>query len=670
MDFLTYALATVVNVAVVAVVTRRLLGVPVGWPRTIVVSLLMLGTFSGVGTWITAALHLDLAATDQVAATAAILGLTVGWLLAAQVAILAVLEAFVPTGTLPGPVALLRSVPLRRRRAVRYSKIVRIAAAHGLSAYLRPTGARAAGDVPASKVARSLREALTEGGVTFIKLGQMLASRPDLLPEAYVGELSSLQSNVPPAPWPQIHSVLAREVGRPLDEVFEHVDEVPVAAASVAQVHRARLIGGEEVVVKIQRPEARRQALADLDIVLRLGAWLDRTTGWGRRLGVDGLAKGFARSLEEELDYRVELGNMRAVAEGVARAGFPRVTVPRAREDLSTSHVIVMERMSGSPVSAAEPVLSRFSPAERRQMAEDLLGVVLHQVVITGVFHADLHPGNIFVSEEGGLGLLDLGAVGRLDRGARTSIGLLLAAVDRQDSLGAADALLDLLDRSEHLDDRRLEREVGQLILRHGSGLSSAGSAALFVDLFRLVLDHGFAVPSQVAAAFRALGSLEGSLRLISPGMDLVEAAREQGRGLVTQTMTPAAAKETLEAQLASLLPVIQRLPRRINKITEDVEAGRLTVNVRALGDPRDRAFITGIVHQVVMTALAAACVLGGILLVASDGGPMMTPTVELNSFLGFTLLFFGFVLGSRVLVLIFHQHRTTADALRSDWRR
>ena len=667
MDFLAYALATVVNVAVVAVVTRRLLGVPVGWPRTIIVSLTMLSVGTGLLNWISTALNLDMRPTGpSVAATGAIVILATAWLLAAQVMVLAILEAMVPTGTLPGPFSLLRSLPARRRRAARYTAIVRIAASHGLGAYLRPT--RTGTDVPDSKVARSLREALTDGGVTFIKLGQMLSSRPDLLPEAYVRELSELQSNVPPAEWPRVRAVLERELDQPIDEVFEHIEDVPVAAASVAQVHVARLVGGQEVVVKVQRPDARRQALADLDIVLRLGAWLERRTSWGRRLGVESLAKGFARSLEEELDYRVELGNMRAVAEGVSHASRPRVQVPRAREDLSSSRVIVMERMQGRSVSTAQEFLGGFSAVERRAMAEDLLGVVLHQVVVTGVFHADLHPGNIFVSEEGQLGLLDLGAVGRLDRGARTSIGLLLAAVDRQDSLAAADALLDLLDRGEPLDDRRLEREIGQLILRHGSGLSPTGSAALFVDLFRLVLDHGFAVPSQVAAAFRALGSLEGSLRIICPGMDLVEAARQQGRGLVTHTVTPAAARETLEAQLASLLPVIQRLPRRINKITEDIEAGRLTVNVRALNDLRDRAFITGIVHQFVMTALAAACVLGGILLVASEGGPMMTETVPLNAFLGFTLLFFGFVLGSRVLVLIFHQHRTTAAALHSEW--
>ena len=145
-------------------------------------------------------------------------------------------------------------------------------------------------------------------------------------------ELSLLQSNVPPAEWPRVRAVLEQELSRPVEEVFAQSTRSPVAAASVAQVHLARLVGGEEVVVKVQRPDARRQALADLDIVLRLGAWLERTTSWGRRLGVESLARGFARSLEEELDYRVEQANMRAVSEGVAHAGRPRMHVPmRAR---------------------------------------------------------------------------------------------------------------------------------------------------------------------------------------------------------------------------------------------------------------------------------------------------------------------------------------------------
>lgn len=662
MDVLAYGTATVLNVAIVSFIVRRLLGVPVGWPRTILVGLLVNGASSGLLTWMSTTMRLDVTRpSEALVPTAAILTLGLAWIIGAQVAILAMLEAFVPTGSLPGPVAFLRSLPARRRRAARYTSIVRIAAAHGLGIYLRPTPRSQ--PAPASKVAHSLRGALTEGGVTFVKLGQMISSRPDLVPDAYIRELSQLQSHVPAQPWAHVSEVLEADLGRPAAEVFADIDEEPVAAASLAQVHLARLRSGEEVVVKIQRAGARAQTMADLDIILRLAHWLDRATGWGRRLGVRALADGFADSLREELDYRVELDNMRAVGVALERAGRDRVRVPRAHADLSSARVLVLDRMPGRPVSESAAVLDRFPAEERRQMAGDLLGTVLHQVVVSGVFHADLHPGNIFVADDGRLGLLDFGAVGRLDGGARSAIGMLLGAVDRQDSLVATDALLDLLDRGEALDDRRLERDLGQLILRHAaipSGPSGAGSAALFVDLFRLVMDHGLAVPAQVAAAFRALGSLEGSLRLISPGMDLVSAARDEGRGLVTEQLSVPEARQRIEGQLAALLPMLQRLPRRVGKLAEDLEAGRLTMSVRAFRDPQDRAFITGIVHQLVLTALAAACTLGGVLLLMGEGGPMMTEAVRLNAFLGFVLLFFGFVLGSRVLVLVFHQHRAT----------
>jgi ubiquinone biosynthesis protein len=661
MDLLVYLVATTINVALVSFVVRRLLGVPVGWPRTILLSLLFQAGSAGLLGWVEQTLGLDMSVTStSLAQAAAILGLVLAWLIAAQVAILAILEAFVPTGSLPGPVALLRSLPARRRRAARYTSIVRIAASHGLGAYLRP--ARSGPDVPASKVARSLRLALTEGGVTFVKLGQMLSSRPDLLPEPYVRELSVLQDRVPAQPWPEVERVLEAELGRPVADVFARIEHEPVAAASVGQVHRATLLSGEDVVVKVQRTGARRQTTADLDIILRLSRWLDRTTGWGRRLGVRGLAEGFAASLEEELDYRVELRNMIAVADGLAQTGSDRIRVPRAHDCLCTERVLVMSLLPGRPVSEAADVLAPLTAGDRKSMAEDLLGVVLRQVVVAGVFHADLHPGNVFVSPDGSLGLLDFGSVGRLDHGARTSIGLLLAAVDRQDSIAAADAVLDLLDRTGRVDDRNLERDLGQLMLRHASGAGVGGSAAMFVELFRVVLRHGLAVPPQVAAAFRALGALEGSLRLISPGIDVVEAARTQGRGLVQSTFTPEAVRTTLESQLATVLPLLQRLPRRVGKITEDLEAGRFTVSVRALADPGDRAFLTGIVHQLVMTLLAAASVLGGIILVASQGGPLMTGQVRLYPFLGFVLVFFGFILGCRVLALVFHQHRVTAE--------
>ena len=233
--------------------------------------------------------------------------LFVAWVVAVEVGVLVILEALLPTGSVPGPVELVRTAPARVRRARRYAQIVRIAARHGLGRYLTP---RPPDHEPGVATARALREALTAGGVTFVKLGQMLSTRSDLLGPSYVAELSRLQSDVAPEPWETVRRTLVEELGRDPDEVFDEVDPVPLAAASVGQVHRARLASGEDVVVKVQRTDARAQVTADLDIVERLAAWLQRTTPWARALGVRDLAAGFAQSLDEELDYRVEAANV------------------------------------------------------------------------------------------------------------------------------------------------------------------------------------------------------------------------------------------------------------------------------------------------------------------------------------------------------------------------
>ena len=314
-----------------------------------------------------------------------------------------------------------------------------------------------------------------------------------------------------------------------------------------------------------------------------------------------------------------------------------------------------MERMSGTPVSRAAPLLATMDPSLRQEMAHRLLRAVLRQVLVTGVFHADLHQGNVLVDETGRLALLDLGAVGRLDSGSRDALALLLHAVERRDSVAATDAVLDLLDRPDDLDDRAFERELGQLLQRF-AGAGGGGSTGMFQALFSLVIRHHFAVPPQVAAALRALGALEGTLWSISPQVDLVAAAREEGRSVLASRFGPSEVRAALEDQLVTLLPLLHRLPRRINAISEGFERGRAVVSVRVLADERDRGFVTGIVQQVTTTLLAAACALGGIILLVSDTGPYMLPTLRLYTFLGATLFFFGFVLAARALVLVFRR--------------
>ncbi|WP_017595829.1 ABC1 kinase family protein [Nocardiopsis potens] len=633
---------------------RRVLGVPIGWPRVVVVGFAVLASAYGAVYAVLASSGLELspgAAEADPLPYLVLPLLAMAWTFLGGLVVLVLLEIFLPTGTLPPVRALLTGWRARARRARRYAQITAIAAKHGLGAHLR--GRRRTAPVQGmAKTARSLTAALNEAGVAFIKFGQMLSSRPDLVPDVFVRELSRLQTAADPEPWPRIEAAIEEALGRPLGEVFASVDPEPLAAASVAQVHAAELLGGERVVVKVQRPGAQRQVEADVDILLRLGRRLDRGTAWGAALGVRRLAEGFADSLEEELDYTVELDNMRAIA------GAGGIRVPEPHPEHSSRTLLVMERIDGVPVGDAADLLAGFTAEERRELAERLVGEVLRQITVTGVFHADLHMGNILIGPDRGLAMLDFGSVGRLDGGSRTSLGLLLMAIERDDSTAAADALIDLLDRPEELDERRLEREVGQLMVRFSGGLGGRGSADMFARLLPLILGHGFSVPPQIAAAFRALAALEGTLAAISPDLDLVEAARRQGRLLADEALGGTDVRAALERRLAAMLPALERLPRRLDKITQDLEQGRFTVAIRPFADRRDRGFVTGLIRQTVLALLAATAVLGAILLITADTGPMVAPALPLYAFFGYTLLFVGFVLALRSLVLVFQTDR------------
>ena len=639
-----------------ATVVRRVVGVPTGWPRTIFVGLVMSAGMAVTVQYLYRAGTGDNHGGLEVAPGVAALftALAIGWIFALGVGALVMVEAAFPTGSLPSPQSLFFGWKSRRRRARRYAQVLSIATRHGLGSQLRGFG----GDSPgrAVKTARALRESLAEAGVTFVKLGQMLSTRRDILPAAFIRELETLQTQVTPEPWSVIEPAIADRLGRPIGEVFASIDPHPLAAASVAQVHEATLLDGTEVIVKVQRPKALNQVSQDLDIILRLAAWLNKTTVWGKHLGVNALARGFADSLEEELDYRIELDNMTSIEHSLRRSGRFDVTVPHGYPELSGERLLVMDKLPGQPVAQAGALLEELSSAERARLATTLLGATLQQIIGEGTFHADLHSGNIFITPEGSLGLLDFGAVGRLDPGTQTSLGLMLYSIDQNDSAGATDALIELLGRPDGLDDREVERAVGALLLRYGGGGRSAQGQKLFDDLFTLVLAHRFSVPAPISAAFRAMASVEGALLTIDPSFDVVTVARQEGNRLVRSKLKGTKITEELQRRVLQLLPMMDRMPRRINKITEDLEHGRFSMNMRVLENPSDRRFLTSLFQQLIVAVLAGAAVVGAIMLITSSEGPMLTTDIRLYSFFGFFLLFGGFVLSMRSLMLVFRR--------------
>jgi ubiquinone biosynthesis protein len=645
--------ASLVLVAGLAWVSRRLLGSPVGALRALIAGVLGFVVALILGTSLRAA-----EPGHAVAFVTVALGVP---LIVAMIFIVAA-EVLVPSGTGPRPVEAVLGARRALARSRRYSQISRIAVRHGLGPYLHGRPLRG-DDAAASRaaLALSLRQALEEGGVTFTKLGQLLSTRRDLLPEEFISELAQLQDRAEPAPWEQVEQVITQSLGVPAEQVFADLKPEPAAAASIAQVHKARLRCDDgqdtEVAVKVQRPGIRATVEQDLDILMRLAARLEKHARWARAVGVVGVARGFAAAIREELDFRVEARNMAAVTAswaGQQRAigGSVSVVLPALHEQLCSEHVLVIEWLDGVNLRAAGPLIDERG-LDRAELSSALLRSMVYQITEGGVFHADPHPGNIMLLTDGRLALLDFGSVGRLDAQQRSALQDLLLALGHGDPAALRDALLELVTRSDDVDEQQLERALGQFMARHLVG-GTAAAAEMFTDLFRLASRFELAIPAEIATVLRALGTLEGTLALLTPGVDIAAEARAYAAGRVAGQLSPKAAQKTAADELVALLPVLRRLPRRFDRVTGALEQGRLSFNVRLFADERDRRVVTGLANQFLLTFLGAASGIIAVLLLGAPGGPKISPSVSLYQVIGYNLLIVAAILMLRVLYVIF----------------
>jgi ubiquinone biosynthesis protein len=640
-------------VAGLAWASRRLLGLPVGTLRAVIAGLLGFAA---------AEILVRTLQPVQSGQVAAFLTVVLGVPLIVAMIFIVAAEALVPSGTVPQPVDVVLGARRALARSRRYSQISRIAVRHGLGPYLRGRPLRpadAAGGRAA--LALSLRQALEEGGVTFTKLGQLMSTRRDLLPEEFISELTRLQDRAEPAPWEQVEEVITKSLGAPAEEVFAELRPEPAAAASIAQVHKARLRCADgsdaEVAVKVQRPGIRSTVEQDLDILLRLADTLEDRARWARAVGTAGVARGFAAAIREELDFRVEARNMAAVAatwqdQQRAVSGSIPVVLPAVHEQLCTEHVLVIEWLDGVSLREAGPLIDDRG-LDRAELTRALLRSMVYQITEGGVFHADPHPGNVLLLTDGRLALLDFGSVGRLDAQQRSALLNLLLAVGRGDPAALRDALLELVTRTDEIDEWQLERALGRFVARHLVG-TSAPTAEMFTDLFRLAAQFELAIPPEIATVLRALATLEGTLSLLTPGIDIAAEARQYAADHVAAALSPAAVPKSVAEEVGALLPVLRRLPRRFDRVTGAMEQGRLSLNVRLFADERDRRVVTGLTHQFLLALLGAASGVVAAILLGTPGGPQISPTMSLLQLIGYNLLIVGGILVLRVLYIIF----------------
>jgi ubiquinone biosynthesis protein len=638
--------------------TRSLLGTNVGWLRTFMVGLLVF-----LASWPFAyfvATQARVIATDgalraPLPVVVLFIALAFGWVFAFGIALLVATEALWPT-TAANPADAIRAALHRRRRTNRYLQILTLLSRHGIGWILHerpglpPRGGGVRGGTPAALVA-----AINEAGVTFVKLGQLLSTRRDLLPRSYTLALSSLQSRATTLPWPEIRAVIEAEIGAPLHTMFARVDEVPLAAASVAQVHAGTLVDGTPVVLKVQRPGAGRQVAADVDIIVRLARRIENQTSWGRDFGVVALAEGFARSLRDELDYRIEFASTQQIARVVTASSAAGVlVVPRVYPAASSRRLLTMDFIDGVPLNAAAERLAELWPEEREALAATLLDAVLEQVIVTGIFHGDLHPGNLMLQPDGRLGLIDFGNVGVLERSMREGLVTLLLAAANDDDIATTDALLLVVEAPADADLKGLQRDLGRMLtLTRFSG----AEGSIFTAMLDTIREHHLAVPSSLGMALRSLITLESSLAILDPDFDMVDRALDRVPHFLRRLVTPRAVVGSVQVQSAVLRATAKRLPRRLESISAGLEKGTFSVRIRPFAEPDDRWWLGSIVVEAVGALIGIAAATLGIVLVVSDTGPLLVEGVRLFAFLGSTIGLVGFVLLIRALRQVFLRH-------------
>lgn len=543
--------------------------------------------------------------------------------------------------SIPHPVRALRgSIQLTRRSA----EITGIAVKHGLGPALGLTR-RGGGGGDVGALARRGRDAMEEAGGTFVKLGQLLSTRVDLIPPSAAKEFTKLQEHVAPADPEAIRLLLETELERPVTEIFSEFEWQPIAAASIAQVHLARLHSGETVVVKVQRPGIADTIEQDLTIMARL-ARIAESTVWGAAFGISAFVADFSNGLREELDFGIEARNASEVA--VAVAHLEEIRIPKVYDDLSTLRVLVMERLEGVSVGQAGRLEALGLDGEK--LARLLLRAEMEPMFAGERFHADPHPGNVIILDDGHLGLVDLGATGRLDTFEQASIADMMIALRQRDPALLREATMEVATIRRSLDPRQLERALAQFMARH-LGPGATPSAAMLNELMQVFLAFGIALPPTTTTMFRALVTLEGTLEALSPGFPIIEAAQDIAAELVRGRFAPQSLQEQAREEMLRLVPILQRVPRHLDRIATLIERGEITIRVSLFSDESDVKVIARLVNRAVLALLGSALGLLSVILLGTPGGPSFSDTVSFFDILGYIGLYIGAVLILRAVL-------------------
>jgi ubiquinone biosynthesis protein len=468
--------------------------------------------------------------------------------------------------------------------------------------------------------AERVRMVFEELGPTYIKLGQVLSTRPDLVPVDFIKELSKLQDEVPPCQFEEVILILETDLGQPPEALFESFDQEPIASASIGQVHKAVLPDGEEIAVKIQRPGIQKTIEVDLEIMLHLATLMERHI---EELAIQRpvkIVEEFARTLEREIDYKTEATNMERFARNFL--DDPAVYTPKVYHDLTTERVLTMEFVEGIKVSETEDIDA--AGLDRKQITSRGAVFFLKQIFDYGFFHADPHPGNIFVLPNNVICLLDYGMVGTVDKYTREDFVELVDSVVRQDESRATQMLLKLTRSDEDPDARLLEREVGDFMGRHlYKPLKDIEIGKLLQHLLDLASRHRLMIPADLFLMMKGLSQIEGVGLQLDPEFDMVSHTAPFIERVKIARFAPQRISDDLLRIATELVQFIQKFPRDMLDITRLIRQQKLSLKFENQSLETMLGTYDQISNRISFSIIIAALIVGSALIVISETPPL-----------------------------------------------
>jgi ubiquinone biosynthesis protein len=516
----------------------------------------------------------------------------------------------------------VRSIPHLYRNVKRWTEILTVLSKYGLADWLAPTNIDFIKDRLSSRagesIARLTREArirltLTELGPTFIKLGQLLSTRPDVVGRDLANELKQLQASTPADPPEVVRRIVETELGQSLDDLFAEFDLVPVASASIGQVHRARLRTGERVVVKVQHAGIDVKVNEDLEVLSGLAQLAEGFPEFKPYRPTANVAE-MGRTLRRELDFGREERNLHQFAE--LFRDDRTIAIPRVYIELSTPRVLTMDMIDGIPLS--QPGMLEATGVDREEVARRGANIYMQMIFAHGFFHADPHPGNIILLPGNVIGLLDFGMVGRIDERLREQIEDMLMAIVQHDVPLLVRIIKQIGKPPPQLDEAGLANDVADFVGHYATqSLEHFPVGAALSDMMEIMRRYGFLLPTTVAMLIKTLITLEGTAKLLSPRFSLMEVMQPFHRGMLLRRLSPARQAKKLRRLYMEVEQLVEVLPQRVIQILEQVQDGKFDVHLdhRGLGPS---------VNRLVLGMLASALFVGSSFLLSYQVPPLL----------------------------------------------